>query len=74
MEEWREAKRSQNVAERKGEGVRSTRWDHSEKVASKIPWRRQYIFTCPISFRDLIDTGRFHFDIEKTGKSGIQLI
>jgi hypothetical protein len=37
----------------------------SEKVVPKIRWRRQYIFRCHISFRDPIDTSRFHFGVEQ---------
>jgi hypothetical protein len=58
-------------------------WDRSEKVVHHrtgyekvvpaIPWRRPYIFICPISFRDPIDTSRFRVDVEQK-KYGIKLI
>jgi hypothetical protein len=61
------------IKRRAGSVSQAGTWDRSGKVVPKIPWRRQYIFTCPISFRDRIYTSRFQFDINQK-KSGIKLI
>jgi hypothetical protein len=50
--------------EKPGVETQAGRWDRSEKVVIKIPWRWQSLFTCPTSFRDPICTNQLRFDVE----------